>query len=107
MCRRFAPLGSPPANSPRHCPIPALAERLDLQQGEAGEHDPELRDLQNVQGLLLRGVQSRLPGLISANHELDSKGENGKSKIETGTSKRETPQLCRLSIFEFRVSFFM
>ncbi len=50
----YRPSRSPPANPPGHRPVPALGERLDLRLREAGQHDPELRDLQNVQGLLLR-----------------------------------------------------
>jgi len=61
-------LGSPPANSPRHRPVPRLGERLDLRLREAGEYDPELRELKNVQGLLLRRAQAGLPSLIALNH---------------------------------------
>ena len=61
-------LGAPPANPPRHHSVPGRSERLYGRLREAGEYDPELRDLQNVQRLLLWGAQPRLPGLIAVNH---------------------------------------
>jgi hypothetical protein len=49
-----------------------LGERLDLGLRKAGEYDPELRDLQDIQGLLRLPVQARLPGLIAINHQLSA-----------------------------------